>query len=232
MLNQLIGQKIKVTQTFSKEGERVPATAVQVGPCVVTQIKEAKDYWSVQLGFSEKKLGRINKPEMGHLQPVLKSLKPSHKQDTQGALYAPRFLREVRLFEKPEVGVGSQVFVNQVFAEGDLVDAIGVSKGKGFAGVVKRYGFAGGPRTHGQSDRERAPGSIGSGTTPGRVFKGKKMAGRMGGRRVTVKNLKVVSIDEEKNQMLLSGLVPSPKRAVLILKKAGRRKKEEENAAS
>ena len=131
----------------------------------------------------------------------------------------PRFLREVRLDSEPEFKVGDIISVSDVFKKGDVIAITGTSKGKGFAGVVKRWGFHGGPRTHGQSDRERAPGSIGQGTTPGRVLKGKKMAGRMGGDRVTVKNLIVVDVDKEAGLIAVSGPVPGVPGGLLIIKK-------------
>ena len=197
-----------MTQAFV-EGTRVPVTRVMAGPCVVTQIKkEDKDgYWGVQLGFSEKRIKNVTKPMQGHLKGVTKEK------------MAPRFLREVRLKKMPDFKVGDAITIADVFKEGDKVAVTGVSKGKGFAGVVKRWGFRGGPRTHGQSDRLRAPGSIGQGTTPGRVRKGKKMAGRMGGETVTVKNLIVVEIDKEKSEMSLSGPVPGSPAGLLIIKK-------------
>lgn len=197
-----------MTQTFV-EGMRVPVTRVMAGPCVVTQIKkEDKDgYWGVQLGFSEKRIKNVTKPMQGHLKGVTKEK------------MAPRFLREVRLKKAPKFKVGDAITIADIFKEGDKVAVTGVSKGKGFAGVVKRWGFHGGPRTHGQSDRLRAPGSIGQGTTPGRVWKGKKMAGRMGGETVTVKNLIVVEVDKETNEMALSGPLPGIPGGLLIIKK-------------
>lgn len=130
----------------------------------------------------------------------------------------PRFLREIRFSDVP-LRVGQEVKVGDVLKVGDIVAVTGLSGGKGFSGVVKRWGFSGGPRTHGQSDRERAPGSIGSTTTPGRVYKGKKMAGRMGGERVTLKNLEVIAVDQEKNLLTVKGLVPGRKRGLLLIKK-------------
>lgn len=208
MVNTILGQKQEMSQTFVQE-TRVPVTLVKAGPCVVTQIKkEDKDgYWAVQLGFGEKKIKNVTKPMQGHLKGVIKKK------------IAPRFLREVRLTEKPKFKVGDKVKVSDVFSEGDVITITGTSKGKGFAGVMKRWGFAGGPRTHGQSDRQRSPGSIGQGTTPGRVHKGKKMPGRMGGETVTVKSIKVVSIDSEKDEMMVSGPVPGPRKGFLIIKK-------------
>lgn len=197
-----------MSQTFVG-GVRYPVTKVNAGPCVVTQVKnEEKDgYWAVQIGYGNKKSTKISKPLRGHF-------KKSVKGD-----YAPRFLREIRLNTKPEFSAGDELKVSDIFKEGDYVSVTGISKGKGFAGVIKRWGFAGGPRTHGQSDRERAPGSIGQGTTPGRVRKGKKMAGRMGGDKVTVKNLRVISVDGENHTMTVSGSVPGAPNSLLIIRK-------------
>ena len=191
------------------EDVRVPVTRITVGPCVVTQIKkdEKDGYWAVQLGFGSKKLKNLNKPLQGHLKSVIKDQK------------APRYLREVKITKEPEYKVGDTILVSDIFKKGDVVSVTGVSKGKGFAGVVKRWHFAGGPKTHGQSDRQRAPGSIGQGTTPGRVLKGKHMAGRMGGDTVTVKNLHVVGIDQEKGEILLSGPIPGRSKGLVIVKR-------------
>lgn len=208
MINTILAEKGRMSQTFV-EGRRVPVTKVVAGPCVVTQIKkEEKDgYWAVQLGFGEKRTKNITKPLQGHLKSLIKDNK------------APRFLAEVRLDKEPELIVGEMVKVSDIFSVGDIIQITGTSKGKGFAGVVKRWHFKGGPRTHGQSDRERAPGSIGQTTTPGRVFKGKKMAGRMGGERVTLKNLQVVSVNPDTNEIDISGPVPGIPGGLLIIKR-------------
>lgn len=197
MVNTILGQKIGMSQAFVK-GLRVPVTLVKAGPCVVTQVKkiEKDRYWAVQLGFGEKKIKNVSRPLQGHLKATIKEGK------------APRYIAEVRLDKEPEVNVGDLVKASDIFRVGDVVNVTGVSKGKGFAGVVKRHHFHGGPHTHGQSDRERAPGSIGQTTTPGRVNKGKRMAGRMGGEHVTVRNLHIVSIDPDTNKIDISGQVP------------------------
>jgi large subunit ribosomal protein L3 len=197
MLNTILGAKQKMSHAFV-EGTRVPVTWIKAGPCIVTHIKtnDKDGYWALQLGFGDKKTKNVTKPMKGHLSGVVKENK------------APRFLREVRQKSEPKYKVGDTVLVSDVFKKGDVVAVSGTSKGKGFAGVVKRWGFAGGPKTHGQSDRQRAPGSIGQGTTPGRVLKGKKMAGRMGGQKVTVKNLIVVDVNEEENIIAISGAIP------------------------
>ena len=220
MLDTILAKKVKMTQAFV-ENTRVPVTVLQAGPCQVTQIKtqENDGYWSVQLGFGTKKVSRVTKPLQGHLKGVTKEN------------LSPRFLREVRLSDKPEEKVGDAISVADIFGLEDTVQVTGVSKGKGFAGVVKRHGFSGGPKTHGQSDRHRAPGSIGQGTTPGRVYKGKKMAGRMGGDTVTIKNLKVVKVDAEKNELHLSGPVPGTRGSLLIIKRLSEKQKGEAASA-
>lgn len=201
-----------MTQTF-QNGKKVGATMVSLTPCIVTHIKtQDKDgYWAVQLGFGLKKLKNTTKPLQGHLRESQKSKVKSKN--------LPRYLREVRLDVEPEQKVGDEIKFTDIFAVGDIISVTGTSKGKGFAGGMKRWGFSGAGKTHGQSDRHRAPGSIGQGTTPGRVYKGKHMAGRMGSDTKTVKNLKVVSIDIEKNTALLSGALPGRNGGLLIIKK-------------
>jgi len=178
MLRGFLGKKVGMTQMFSEVGAVVPVTIIQAGPCTVTQIrnKRTDGYEAVQLGYGQVK--RLNKPRTGHL-----------KGRTIG-----RHLREVQADSIDEIEVGQELTV-EMFETGELIDIIGKSKGRGFAGVMKRHGFAGGPRTHGQSDRARAPGSIGGGTTPGKVYKGLKMGGHMGNERITVKNLEIVQVD-------------------------------------
>jgi large subunit ribosomal protein L3 len=179
-------------------------TVLEVGPCVVTQIKtqERDGYSVVQLGFGLDK--RLNRPERGH---------------RQGSGFMSRTLREVKASDTADMAVG-QVITADAFAEGELVDITGTSKGRGFQGVVKRHGFRGGPKTHGQSDRLRAPGSIGSSATPGRVFKGLRMAGRMGNDRVTVQNLKVLRVDPQRNLLLVEGSVPGANESLVIVRRA------------
>lgn len=202
-MDAILGKKAGMTQIFDERGEIVPVTLVEAGPCYITQVKtEGRDgYTAVQLGFGETK--RLNKPQRGHL----KELPPL------------RHLREVRVEDVEGYQVG-QEFDASLFSVGDLVDVIGLSKGKGFAGVMKRHGFRGGPATHGQSDRARAPGSIGATTTPGRVFKGMRMAGRMGNERVTVQNLKVVLVDPERNLLGLRGSIPGSRDGLVMVRKA------------
>jgi large subunit ribosomal protein L3 len=205
MIQGLLATKETQTQAVTEDGKRIPVTVVVAGPCWVTKITDGGTYKSLQLAFGSAK--HILKAQEGHIKKA-------------GLEIKPRFLREIRVSEVPEtVKVGSELKVADVFAAGDKIMITGTSKGKGFAGVVKRHGFKGGPRTHGQSDRERAPGSIGQTTTPGRVYRGKRMAGRMGSDRVTVRGLEVVSIDSEKNIMQIKGLVPGSKNGLLLIQK-------------
>jgi large subunit ribosomal protein L3 len=204
MIEGLLGKKLGMTQIFDERGETVPVTALEVGPCVVTQVMtpEKQGYHAVQLGYGHKK--RLNEPERGHLK----------KSGAQS-----RYLRQMKTEGSEGYTVG-QTLDCSVFAVGELIDVTGTSIGKGFQGVVKRHGFRGGPKTHGQSDRWRAPGSIGATSTPGRVFKGQRMAGHMGHERVTVQNLEVVRIDPERNLVLVKGSVPGPNEGLLLVRKA------------
>lgn len=201
MLSGLIGRKLGMTHIFVEDGTTEAVTAIEAGPCLVTQIKtEAKDgYNAVQVGFKEAK--KLNSPMKGHLKGVGRQVK---------------HIREFRIADTSSFEVGQKVDVG-IFKAGDKVDVIGISKGKGFAGGVKRYHFSGGPKTHGQSDRHRAPGSIGSTTYPGRVLKGTRMAGHMGNRRVTQQNLQVIQADPERHLLLLRGAAPGAKNGLLII---------------
>ncbi|MCI0844209.1 MAG: 50S ribosomal protein L3 [Chloroflexi bacterium] len=204
MLQGFLGKKIGMTQIFREDGRVVPVTVVQAGPCVVTQVKtkETDGYDAIQLGFGEVK--RRNKPLSGHLKNSRLS----------------RYLREVSADDTSEFEVGQTIGVD-IFEAGEKVDVIGTSKGRGFAGVMKRWNFKGGPRTHGQSDRMRAPGSIGGGTTPGRVYKGMKMGGHMGNRRITVKGLEIVEIDTERNLLMIKGGIPGAPNSLVQIRRAG-----------
>jgi len=204
MLTAILGTKIKQTQTFTEAGKRIPVTVVSVGPCWITATNTEEGRSWIQLGFGTKK--HISKPLEGHLKKA-------------GIQEKPRFLRQIRTLNVGELKAGQEVYVEEIFTPGDTIRVIGISKGKGFAGVMKRHGFKGGPATHGQSDRARAPGSIGQTTTPGRVYRGKRMAGRMGGERVTVRGLSVVSIDKDKKTMTIKGLIPGGKNAFVIVQK-------------
>lgn len=204
-----LGTKHDQIQGFLRDGTRVPISRVVITPNIITQIKSAEKegYTAVQLGFGTRK--NVNKPLRGH-------------STKAGLSYTPRFLREARVSDVGDMKVGSEVKVQDVFKPGDIIDVTGTSKGKGFAGVVKRYKFAGGPRTHGQSDRERAPGSIGQSTTPGRVYRGKRMAGKMGNSKVTVKNLEVLDVADQ--TLSLKGLIPGHRGSLVMLKKVGENK--------
>lgn len=202
MINTILGSKGKNSQTFV-EGFRIPVTKVMAGPCVVTQIKNADrdGYTSIQLGFGTRRAKNTSKSLQGHLK------KSQELQESKTPNYV-RYLREVRIEKESDLKVGDVVNASDIFKAGDVISVSAVSKGKGFAGVMKKHGFHGGPKTHGQSDRARAPGSIGQTTTPGRVYKGKKMAGRMGSTQVTVKNLHIISVDKETNEVEISGQIP------------------------
>jgi large subunit ribosomal protein L3 len=209
----IIGKKVGMTQIFDVDGQAVPVTVIQAGPCYVTQIRteESNGYTAVQLGFEElppRRNGdsRLNKPKRGHL----------HRANLN--LPDLRYLREFRV-KKVDVEEGQKLTAD-VFQKGDRIDVVGTSKGRGFAGTVKRHHFNRAPKTHGQSDRERAPGSIGSTTTPGRVWKGQRMAGHMGDQRVTVQNLEVIVVDADKHLLAVRGSVPGAKGGILLIKEA------------
>ena len=203
MIKGFLGKKIGMSQVFREDGILVAVTVLEAGPCVVTQIKtqEHDGYEAVQLGFGEVK--RRNKPMAGHYKTSRLC----------------RHIKEVGADDVNEFQVGQNLTVD-VFKPGEFVDVTGRTKGRGFAGVMKRHGFAGGPRTHGQSDRARAPGSIGGGTTPGKVYKGMKMAGHMGNRRVTVKGLEVIQIDLDRNLLLLKGGIPGGPNGLLEIRRS------------
>ena len=203
MINTILGKKVTQSQKFLEDGRRVPITTIWAGENYVVQKKADR----AQLGFDTKK--HITKPVQGILKKA-------------GITKNLRFFHEIVIGDEAVIP-GSTIATTSVFKPGDLVDVMGVSKGKGFAGVVKRHHFKGGPRTHGQSVRERAPGSIGQTTTPGRVYKGKLMAGRMGGDRVTVKNLQV--LDVANDLLTVSGLVPGGRNSLLVITKIGEAKK-------
>lgn len=205
----IIGKKIGMTTLYNSQGRSVPCTVIEGGPCVVTQIKTlATDgYQAVQLGYADKKEKNTSKPLKGHF--IKANCTPKRK------------LVEFKNFaEVLEVRLGQVIRLEDIFAVGEYLDVIGTSKGKGFQGVVKRHGFRGvGDRTHGQHDRERAPGSIGGASYPARVFKGMKMAGRTGGKRVKVANLEVLKIFPERNLIVINGAVPGSLNSHIILEK-------------
>jgi large subunit ribosomal protein L3 len=207
MLKGMIGKKIGMTQVFDEKGNAIPCTVIEAGPCYVTQIRTADrdGYTAVQLGFNETKPQRLTKGQLGHLK--------------RNNLPALRYVREFRVNGEADVEEGQEIKVD-VFATGERVDVIGVSKGRGFAGTIKRHGFHRQRKTHGQSDRERAPGSVGATTTPGRTLPGQRMAGRMGNDRVTAQNLEVVVIDPERNLIAVRGSVPGAKGGIVMIKPA------------
>ncbi|HCX90915.1 MAG: 50S ribosomal protein L3 [Deltaproteobacteria bacterium CG12_big_fil_rev_8_21_14_0_65_43_10] len=204
MTRGIIGRKLGMTQVYSQEGDVLPVTVIEAGPCTVVQKKTlgSDGYDALQLGFSQKKKNKINKPLEGHLK--------KHKAGLYG------YLKEFRVEKVDDYQEGEKITVD-AFNAGDFVDVTGISKGKGFAGVVKRWGFKGGPGAHG-SMFHRAPGSIGASAYPSRVFKGRKMPGRLGGDRVTVQNIKVIEVRPEENLILLKGAVPGFRNGVVIIR--------------
>ncbi len=196
-----------MARLFDENGEVTASTLVEAGPCFVTQLKtlERDGYLAVQLGFGVQ--SRPNRAEKGHL-------KAANVPDKQGLAE----LREVPADTLEDVEVGARVDAG-IFMPGEVVDVVGTSKGRGFTGVMKRHNFRGGPKTHGQSDRWRHPGSVGSGTTPGRVFKNVRMAGQSGNARVTVKNLRVLQVDPERNIVAIRGAVPGPTGGLVMIRK-------------
>lgn len=205
MVEGLIGKKIGMTQTFDDKGNVIPVTVIEAGPCTVIQMKtvEKDGYSAVQIGLIEDKEQKSNKPMAGHLK--------------KAGVNAAKIIREFHFDEGSDVKEGSQFFAD-IFNEGDKVSVVGVSKGKGFAGVVKRWGFHGGRRTHG-SMFHRRPGSTGASAYPSHVFKGKKLPGHMGDDRVTVRNLKVIQVEKDKNLLVISGSVPGASGGYVLIKK-------------
>lgn len=207
-MNGLIGKKIGMTSIFDDAGRNIACTVIEAGPCVVTQVKteDSDGYDALQLGYGEAKAKNTSKALLGHF----KEAKTGPK----------RRVVEFRDFDIAEKAIGDTVTVEEVFEEGDYVSAVGTSKGKGFQGVVKRHGFSGvNDATHGQHNRQRAPGSIGAASYPARVFKGMRMAGRTGGKRIKVTNLEILKIFPDKNLVLVKGAVPGHKGAYVILEK-------------
>lgn len=222
----ILGKKVGMTTLFTKEGEAIPVTVIEAGPCWVTQVKtpERDGYSAVQLGFDLTRPSRLTRGEMGHL-GLLKTDARHPRRRVLPRLPGPlRYLREFRVRPEEAPAEGEKITV-EVFQVGDRVDVVGTSKGRGFAGGIKRHGFHRQPKTHGQSDRERRHGSVGATTTPGRVLKGTRMPGRMGNARVTVQNLEVVMVDPERNLLAVRGAVPGH-RGSLVMIKAARKTKE------
>lgn len=206
MNSAILGKKLGMTSIFAENGKRIPVTVIEAGPCPVVMVRtnERDGYQAVQIGFGEVKEVNVTKPLLGHF--------------AKAGVAPKRFLKEFRGFGS-NLTVGDQITV-EVFKVGEKVKVSGNSKGRGFQGVVKRHNFGGvGMQTHGQSDRQRHPGSIGSSSYPSRVFKGMKMAGRMGGKKVTVRNLQIVGIMPEQNIMLLKGCVPGAPNSLLEIVK-------------
>lgn len=205
MCRGLIGKKLGMMGLFSSEGQQVPVTVVQAGPCVITQIKtkETDGYNALQIGFGEKRASRINKPMAGHF------------QKSGSGRYA--FLREVPVDKPDEYTLGQSVSLD-IFKVGERVDILGTSKGRGFSGVIKRHGFHGGPKTHG-SRSHRVPGSIGCSAWPAKVIKGKKMPGQYGNVKKTIRNMEIVDIKPDENLILLKGSIPGAKSSIVEIKK-------------
>ncbi|WP_301349287.1 50S ribosomal protein L3, partial [uncultured Muribaculum sp.] len=203
----LLGKKIGMTSVFSADGKNVPCTVIEVGPCVVTQIKTAETdgYNALQLGFEQKKEKHTTQPMAGHFK--------------KAGVAPQRYLAEFKGFDG-EYKLGDTITVDTLFSEADFVDIQGTSKGKGYQGVVKRHGFGGvGQSTHGQHNRLRAPGSVGACSYPAKVFKGMRMAGQMGNEKVTVQNLQVLKVMPEHNLLLIKGSIPGSKGSIVIIEK-------------
>lgn len=206
-MNGILGRKIGMTSFYDKNGKNVACTVIEAGPCVVTQVKtsDTDGYYAVQLGFGEKREKSTSKPLMGHFSSANTTPK--------------KYVAEFRNFGV-EKSLGDELVMEEVLAEGDMVNVVGTSKGKGFQGVVKRHGFKGvGDATHGQHNRQRAPGSIGAASFPAKVIKGMRMGGQMGNSRVKLKNLEVLKIHSEENLLVVKGAVPGHKGSFLIIEK-------------
>lgn len=202
----LLGKKIRMTQVFDQSGKVQPVTVIAAGPCFVTQIKkkDSDGYEAVQLGFEDVKEKHLKKPQGGHYK--------------KAGVIPQKHLREFSSAAGEELKVGDKLTV-EMFAEGDKIQLVGTSKGRGFQGAMKRHGFSGANITHGQSDRQRAPGSLGQSSDPSRVFKGLRMAGRMGGDRITLASSRVVKVDSERNLLFVSGPVPGSVNSLVEIQK-------------
>jgi large subunit ribosomal protein L3 len=207
-MNAILGQKLGMTQVFDDQARAIPVTVIKAGPCHVTQIKtmESDGYNAIQISYGEVKPGRINKPEAGHL--------------AKAGVAPAKHLVEIRVSDPASYKLGQEIRIADVLKPGVKADVAGVSKGKGFAGVMERHNFKGQGASHGTHKKHRAPGSIGACATPARVFKGMRMAGRLGGERVTTLSLEVVSVDAERDLLLLGGAVPGPKGSMVLVREA------------
>ncbi len=207
-MNAILGTKLGMTQVFDDEARAIPVTVIKAGPCRVVQIKtdETDGYNSIQISFGDVKPGRVNKPEAGHF--------------AKAGVAPARHLVELRVDDPSAYTIGQEIKIADLFQPGTKADVSGVSKGKGFAGVMERHNFSGQGASHGTHKKHRAPGSIGACATPARVFKGMRMAGRMGGERVTTLNIEIVGVDGERDLLLLGGAVPGPKGSVVLVREA------------
>jgi large subunit ribosomal protein L3 len=210
----ILGRKVGMTQVFDDAGHAVPVTVVEAGPCSVAQVKtpDKDGYSAIQLAFGEPK--RVNQPSAGHF--------------AKSGVDATRHLVELRLDDASDYPLGSEIKAD-LFEEGETVDVVGVTKGKGFAGGMKRHNFHGLSASHGTERKHRSPGSIGGASTPARVFKGQKMAGHLGNERVTTLNLRVIKVDPERNLMLIRGAVPGPRGGLVMVRSAIRLRKQRES---
>ena len=207
-MNAILGQKVGMTQVFDDNARAIPVTVIKAGPCHVVQIKtvERDGYDAIQIAYGELKPGRANKPEAGHF--------------AKAGVAPARHLAEVRVDDPASYKLGQEIKIADVLQPGSKADVAGISKGKGFAGVMERHNFSGQGAGHGNHKKHRAPGSIGACATPARVFKGMRMAGRLGGERVTTLNLEVVGVDTERDLLLLGGAVPGPKGSLVLVREA------------
>ena len=207
-MNAILGTKLGMTQVFDDQARAIPVTVIKAGPCRVVQIKteETDGYNSIQISFREAKPGKVNKPEAGHY--------------AKAGVAPARHLVELRVEDPSAYTVGQEIRIADLFQAGTKADVSGVSKGKGFAGVMERHNFSGQGASHGSHKVHRAPGSIGACATPARVFKGTRMAGRLGGERVTTLNIEIVGVDGERDILLLGGAVPGPKGSVVLVREA------------
>lgn len=207
-LNAILGEKLGMTQIFDQDARAIPVTVIKAGPCHVVQVKtpENDGYSAVQIGFGEVKPNRVNKPDAGHF--------------AKAGVAPVASLVEVRVDDVSGFQVGQEIGVADVLTQGGKADVTGVSKGKGFAGVMKRHNFSGQGASHGNHKKHRAPGSIGACATPARVFKGTRMAGRMGGDKVTILNVEIVAVDAERGLLLLGGAVPGPNGSLVLVREA------------